>query len=55
MSYTVTNKTDPDLAGLKGRLVMHFVDGSAIEVTPEEVKAYQELDAVELENDEVTT
>lgn len=36
--YTVTKKTDADLAGVAGRLVMHFVDGSSLEVTLDEVK-----------------
>jgi len=37
MTYTVTKKTDADLAGKEGRLVMHFVDGSRLEVTLEDV------------------
>ena len=37
MTYTVTKKTDADLAGTEGRLVMHFVDGSRLEVSLEEV------------------
>jgi len=36
--YTVTKKTDADLAGVAGRLVMHFVDGSSLEVSLDEVK-----------------
>ena len=37
MTYTVTKKSDADLAGMEGRLVMHFVDGSRLEVSLEEV------------------
>ena len=37
MTYTVTKKTDADLAGMEGCLVMHFIDGSRLEVTLEEV------------------
>jgi len=39
--YTVTKKTDADLAGVAGRLVMQFIDGSCIEVNPEEVVAFK--------------
>ena len=35
--YTVTKETDADLSGVAGKLVMHFADGSRIEVKPEEV------------------
>ncbi len=35
--YTVAKKKDADLAGLPAKLVMQFLDGSCIEVSPEEV------------------
>ena len=35
--YTVTKKTDADLAGMEGRLVMHFVDGSRLEISLEDI------------------
>jgi hypothetical protein len=38
MKYTVTKKVDADLAGVAGRLVMHFVDGSSLEVSLNDVK-----------------
>ena len=37
--YTVTKKKDADLAGVAGRLVMQFVDGSCIEVSKKDVKS----------------
>ena len=39
--YTVTKKTDADLAGVAGRLVMQFVDGSCIEVRKKDVITYK--------------
>ena len=42
--YTVTKKTDADLAGVAGRLVMHFVDGSSLEVSLDEVKTMWQED-----------
>ena len=47
MSYTVTKKADADLAGLEGRLIMHFADGSRLEVSLDDVvklKKYDESD-----------
>ena len=37
MSYTVTKKTDADLAGVEGRLILHFADGSCLEVSLDDV------------------
>ena len=39
--YTVTKKKDADLAGVAGRLVMQFVDGSCIEVSKKDVITYK--------------
>ena len=42
MKYTVDKKKDADLAGLEGRLIIQFSDGSCIEVSLDDVKLLEE-------------
>ena len=37
MKYTITKKVDKDLAGVPAKLVLHFEEGSALEITMDQI------------------